>query len=1266
MTSPDSVGSVSVEILGDAKNLVKKLRGDLEKGLKDFDFAKAIQDSVGKKPIKVPVQTETDTEPLKDKVKKTRIPKVKVPLDPNTDDIPEKVKKTRVPKVSVPLDPLLQAFQQEVRRQTASLSKQAIKIPVDADAGKLRAELGADLAAIAQQAKIQIPTEPADKAAYEAELKAQLASVADRIKASVGVDVDTDGVDDQVRQVKVPPVPVELDPVVGLFQAEVKRQTAALARQVAVNVPIKADGGRLRAELGSQLAALQSQLKLKVPTEPGAKAAYEARLKAQLDEVSARVKQSIKVEPKVDNKGAGGVSALTAGFKGLSSALPQLGGITSGVSDLIGAFQKLGGTSTQAGGAVAGAAQSAAGPVGALVGTLGLAAAAAVALSVGFAAAVPVLGVVAAGLAAVAGAAAAIPAALAGAGAVFGTLSLGFKGISDAFKPKAGGGGGGGGGEDPAARARRIAAAERGVESARRGIAAATRGVQSANRGLEQAERGVADAQARVADAQRRALQAQQAVNRARKEAKEDIEDLNRSLSGAKLSEEDATLRVTEALRELNAAKEKGVLPDIQRADLEYRQAQQALEEARDTTEDLGEAAADANAKGVEGSDKVQDALQDQVDANNAVKDAIRGVADAQIAVIEAQNGVLSANDSLKASYDGLLSAQESLAEAQKKAASAGGGGGGLAEVVKLAPAAQKFVNAIKALKPAFEDLRLDVQQRLFDGLDKTVTNLGNAWIPALKTTLGSYADTFNGFFKTLGANISTPQFISQLQAGAEGARKGLDAIGKAVSGPLVQAFGRLSEAAAPFLEKVGTVIAKLITDFSTWINTMDQDKLDSFFKQAGDAFADLGVTVKETGRLIGNLFGIIFRGNGKDDKSAISSFNDGLDKINDWLEDPANQGRIAQFFDDLKGYYEDFKAKFSGAKKILDAILPSDGSGEASAGSIGTQIGSALVAGVIAGIGQTLTLQNGVLADLFLNNPFSLIGSIKRLLGIKSPSTVMAEVGKNLVEGLIQGLTDNFGGLSTKAGELKKRILDGIGDAKNTLVRKGQDFATGLRNGMNATKESVGAKAGELKTKVSNAFSNAATLLTGRGQSIANSLRTGMSQVAGNVGIAASNLKIRVQNAFTNAGSLLRGIGQAITGGLISGIASKAAELGRYLNQLGAYIKANKGPIEKDRKLLIPEGAAIMDGLIGGIASKRDALGAQLSDLTGMVSATAFDDLGVKADAAITSNMAVASAQRVLLGFEPGFTGDWLQDGLKRNIKFRNQGNVQAALGSS
>ncbi len=1138
MTSPVSMGQASVEIVADVKGLFKNIRKEIREAFKDLDLNGAVRDSLGRKPVKVPVKTDTDT-----------------------SEVGEKVRKTKAPKVAVEVDPLLDAFQRQVRTELNSL-----------------------------------------------------------------------------------------------------------ARTANANIPVGASTTRLRSELAAQISAIQTQLKAEIPTEPGDKANYEAKLRADLAAVAARVKQTVTVEAKVDvDKNLGGrgsqnsaLSGLGRGLQSITGALPIVGRLSSGVADLIGGFQKLGGTSAQAGGQMTGAVVSATGPLGAIVGALVAAAAAAAILSTGMAVAVPVLGAVAAGLVAVAGAAAAIPGALAGAGAAFGALQLGFSGVGDRisaiFNPKkgGGGGGGGGGGEDPASRARRIAGAERAVEAARRGIAAATRGVQSAERGYADAVRGVTEAEARLA-------KATEAVGKARKQAKEDIEDLGRALRGAVLDEEEAAAALVEAQYALSEAQQSGDLKKIARANVEYKRAQLAIEETADATGDLSEKQAEAAAKGVEGSDLVQDALDDQ-------KQALEGVRQAHEGVIDASDALLSANDGLKASYDGLKSAQDALAEAQKKAASGGGGGGGLADnLPKLAPAAQKFVDAIKRLKPAFDDLRLDVQQRLFAGLDKTVTKLGEAWIPALKTTLGSYADTFNTFFRTLGANISTPQFIGRIQAGAEGARKGLAAIGEAISGPLVEAFGRLSAASAPFLEKTGKVIAGLITDFSTWINRMDQAKLDQFFADAGEAVSDLGVTAKESGRLVGNLFGIIFRQRATG-KSGIDSFNDGLRKINEWLEDPKNLAKVDAFIAGVKEKFEEFKKTFGG----ISDVLAGGEEGKAKVDSLGRDIGKALIAGFVAGVKEQISGSEKPWYAYF-SPTAGLVYEIKKLLGINSPSTVMMEVGRNFIAGFIAGIAQKAADLVAAAAQLPGKILGAVGDVTTLLLTKGKQTVTGMITGIGGSIGTLRQKAASLKTTVTGALATAGTWLLTTGRNAVSGLISGISGWLSRVAAAASNIRITVVNALSNAGTWLLPTGKNVVTGLWNGIAGAAGWLWNKVSSFASRyvtgaIKSALG-IASPSKVAAQMGRYTTQGLADGMladarrveqAAEQIALSA-IPDSRALLGTTgvAFDELTAQLHTSIPAPRQIEAAWR------PGATGDKILDGLRDLIEWKHRGDPVAALGT-
>lgn len=81
-----------------------------------------------------------------------------------------------------------------------------------------------------------------------------------------------------------------------------------------------------------------------------------------------------------------------------------------------------------------------------------------------------------------------------------------------------------------------------------------------------------------------------------------------------------------------------------------------------------------------------------------------------------------------------------------------------------------------------------------------------------------------------------------------------------------------------------------------------------------------------------------------------------------------------------------------------------------------------------------------------------------------------------------------------------------------------------------------------------------------------------------------------KIKGFFAGAASWLSAIGRSIMDGLLSGIKSAWNSVADFLSGLGAKIKALKGPIQEDRKLLIPEGKAIMESLgIGMDTGWRD-----------------------------------------------------------------------------
>lgn len=97
------------------------------------------------------------------------------------------------------------------------------------------------------------------------------------------------------------PVKPEIDPISSTLRNELQAQMKALARRIALELPVGADTDGTRARLQSQLDGIRSMLKMEVPTEPGEVDRYQRSLRALLDRVRAHEKQTIEIDTDVDS-----------------------------------------------------------------------------------------------------------------------------------------------------------------------------------------------------------------------------------------------------------------------------------------------------------------------------------------------------------------------------------------------------------------------------------------------------------------------------------------------------------------------------------------------------------------------------------------------------------------------------------------------------------------------------------------------------------------------------------------------------------------------------------------------------------------------------------------------------------------------------------------------------------------------------------------------------------------------------------------------------
>jgi phage-related protein/SLT domain-containing protein len=490
-------------------------------------------------------------------------------------------------------------------------------------------------------------------------------------------------------------------------------------------------------------------------------------------------------------------------------------------------------------------------------------------------------------------AAIAVPAVLS-LGAAFAAIKLGTSGLGAAFKqafaPAVSGG------NAAAATAKKVEAAERSLAKAQQAVkdaevnaaaarVKAARDIQDAQQNLKNTVSDVADANRRgaesvasaerdLADAQRAAKQAQLDLTQARKEAGQELEDLNARLSDAQLDQRQKVLDLQDATQELAKVKAKGAAAtqeEIDKAQLQYDKALQALTEQQTETQRLQDQTDAANAAGVEGSDKVAKAKQGIADANQTVKDKTQSLTDAEIEaaraqvdgaqrIAKAQRDVADAQAAAaKAATDGarqIKDAQEAAKEAAQALAEAQTAGATATSKVadamsKLAPNARAFVDAVIAQRAAWRGLKLDVQNALFAGLGQKFTTMSTAILPSLKTGLSGTATVLNRMAKNAADAVTHLGKTGQLRQMFAGLNHDLKPLSR-FPAQFITGLTQVSIAAAPAFGRLTTAAGSMADTIARKLNTaFASGRLEDSINQAVNV-------AKQFGHLLGDILGTL------------------------------------------------------------------------------------------------------------------------------------------------------------------------------------------------------------------------------------------------------------------------------------------------------------------------------------------------------------------------------------------------------------------------
>ena len=224
-------------------------------------------------------------------------------------------------------------------------------------------------------------------------------------------------------------------------------------------------------------------------------------------------------------------------------------------------------------------------------------------------------------------------------------------------------------------------------------------------------------------------------------------------------------------------------------------------------------------------------------------------------------------------------------------------------------------------------------------------------------------------------------------------------------------------------------------------------------------------------------------------------------------------------------------------------------------------------VAGFFKGISDEISKAGTWLKENLVD---PVVNGVKDLFGIHSPSTVFAEIGDFLIQGMLEGISNAWstitsffsnalGSITSAVSTAWSNIKAGASTAwsgiKTTISNAWAGIKTGATNAYTAVKNGVSSAWSSIKSSTSTTWTNIKSSFSTAWSNIKSAASTGYNAVKSGISSAWSSIKSATSTTWSNIKSTIQnqgwsGIGSNICSGLKTGISNGWSTLTNWVKE--------------------------------------------------------------------------------------------------------------------